>query len=182
MRAAAWRPRLARGAGNRPFLSWLTEPGSLTARCRAACRDFRVRLRYYGCRRPLPDESAFFGLRHGQPAFSREVLLECDGVPVIFAHTVLPRRPRGRLAHWLAGLGSRSLGSLLFAHPGFGRGAIELIRLDKRHPLFGRAVAATGVAGVRQLWARRSAHFLDGQTVLVTEVFLPDILALGASA
>lgn len=174
-----WRPRLIKKAGNRPFATWLTEPGSLTKRCEAACRRFRIRLLGYGRRPPLPDEAAFLRLRPGQRAWGREVLLECDGVPVIFAHTVLPLRPRGRLGRWLAGLGSRSLGSLLFAHPGFRRGAIEFVRLDRRHPLFRRALAATGPIGVRELWARRSAHSLAGQTVLVTEVFLPAIARLG---
>jgi chorismate--pyruvate lyase len=166
------------GAGNRHFRSWLTEPGSLTARCQAACRNFRIRLLFCGRRRPLPDENVFFGLRRQQYAWSREVLLECDGVPVIFAHTAMPLQPAGRLTRWLAGLGSRSLGSLLFANPGFTRGGIEFIRIDARHPLFKRAVAATGLSGAAELWGRRSAHSLAGQTVLVTEVFLPDILRL----
>lgn len=176
---AVWRSRPIRDGGNRLFLSWLTEPGSLTARCQAASRHFRVRLLHYGRRPPLPDETAFFGLRRQAPAWGREVLLECDGVPVIFAHTVLPLQPGGRLTRWLGGLGSRSLGSLLFANPGFCRGDIEFIRLDARHPLFRRAVAAAGLAGVGELWARRSAHTLAAQTVLVTEVFLPAIAALG---
>lgn len=174
-----WRSRLVHGAGNRHFFSWLTEADSLTARCQAACRHFGIRLLFCGRRRPLPDECAFFGLRRQQWAWSREVLLECDGVPVIFAHTALPLQPRGRLTRWLAGLGSRSLGSLLFAYPGFERGGIEFVRLDARHPLFRRAATAAALAGVKELWARRSAHALAGQTVLVTEVFLPAIVRLG---
>lgn len=175
---AAWRSRLVQCAGNRHFFPWLTEIGSLTARCQAACRHFRIRLLHYGRRQPLPDEAAYFGLRRQEDAWSREVLLECDGMPVIFAHTALPLQPSGRLTRWLAGLGSRSLGSLLFAYPGFERGPIEFIRLDARHPLFRRAVAAAKPIGVTELWARRSAHSLAGQTVLVTEVFLPAILRL----
>jgi chorismate--pyruvate lyase len=107
----------------------------------------------------------------------REVALECDGVPVIFAHTTLASLGRGRLGRWLAGLGSRSLGSLLFAFPGFRRGAIEFRRLDHRHALYRRA-AALGEVG-KFLWARRSWHSLDGQRVVVTEVFLPAIVRLG---
>lgn len=179
MRAAGdWRRRLLRG-GELAARSWLLEPGSLTARCQAACDAFRVRLLAGGLRRPWIDEAVFFSLRAGQRARSREVLLECDGVPVIFAHTVLPLRPRGRLGGWLAGLGERSLGSLLFAHPGFCRGPIEFLRIDRRHPLFRRVLEAAALpAGTRSLWARRSAHRLGAQTVLVTEVFLPAILSL----
>ncbi len=166
-----WRSRLGGGAGDRVLRGWLTEAGSLTARCQAACRDFRVRLLRYGKAAPLADESP--GRVH---AWVREVVLECDGVPVIFAHTTLSTATNGRLTRWLSRLGSRSLGSLLFSWPGFRRGAIEYCRLDARHPLFRRAVIHGGNA--KYLWARRSLHRLGGQEVLVTEVFLPVITRL----
>jgi chorismate--pyruvate lyase len=87
------------------------------------------------------------------------------------------RPARGLLSHWLAGLGVRSLGSLLFAHPGFVRGEIEYLRLDSRHPLFQRV--ARIALPEETLWARRSLHQLGKQAVLVTEVFLPAIETLG---
>ena len=150
---------------------WLSEPDSLTARCQAACRVFRVRVLTYGKAAPLADEA-----RDRRKTWVREVVLECDGVPVIFAHTTLSTTSKGRLTRWLAGLGSRSLGSLLFSRPGFRRGAIEYCRLDARHPLFRRA-AVHGEHG-KYLWARRSWHHLGGQQVLVTEVFLSAITRL----
>lgn len=155
--------------------AWLTEPASLTARCQRHCRQFRVRLLNYGPGRALAAEGLSI-TEARQPAVVREVVLECDSVPVIFAHTTLAMAQRGRLGRWLARLGSRSLGSLLFAFPGFRRGDIEFLRLDERHPLFRRA-AALGEVG-RYLWARRSAHRLGGQQVVVTEVFLPAIAHL----
>jgi len=172
MTARKWRSRLAGGGPDAVLGSWLTEPGSLTARCQRACRNFRVRLLDYTRNLPHADE-----MPRRRLALVREVVLECDGVPVIFAHTVLSTATRGRLTRWLAGLGSRSLGSLLFSYPGFRRGAIEYRRLDARHPLYRRA-AALGAAGPC-LWARRSLHRLGGQQVLVTEVFLPAIANLG---
>ncbi len=149
--------------------SWLVEPGSLTARCQAGCARFRVRLLACGRGAALADEVP----ARGRP-WVREVVLECDGVPVIFAHTVLPAQPRGRLSRWLARLGSRSLGSLLFAFPGFTRGCLEFRRLDRRHPLYARA--ARHGPDEPDLWARRSRHELEGQEVLVTEVFLPALV------
>ena len=166
-----WHSRPAGGVGDRALRGWLTEAGSLTARCQAASQDFRVRLLRYGKARPLADESP--GQRN---AWVREVILECDGVPVIFAHTTLSIATNGRLTRWLSRLGSRSLGSLLFSWPGFQRGAIEYCRLDARHPLFRRA--AVHGEHAKYLWARRSRHLLGGQQVLVTEVFLPAITGL----
>lgn len=170
-----WRVRPTGGPLDADLASWLTEPGSLTARCLRNCRQFRVRLLRYEKGQALADE----GLRLKQsraPAWIREVALECDGVPVIFAHTTLSTASPGRLSRWLARLGSNSLGSLLFTHPGFQRGAIEFRRLDRRHPLYQRA-AALGATG-DTLWARRSLHRLGAQQVLVTEVFLPAVASL----
>jgi chorismate--pyruvate lyase len=171
MTSGKWRSRFVGGGPDPVLRSWLTESGSLTARCQRACGDFRVRLLGYGKDLPQADE-----MPRRRLARVREVVLECDGVPVIFAHTVASTATRGRLTRWLTGLGSRSLGSLLFSYPGFRRGAIEYRRLDPRHPLYRRA-AALGVAGPC-LWARRSLHRLGAQQVLVTEVFLPAIANL----
>lgn len=179
MKRSKWRECLPRGGLDRQLRSWLVEPGSLTTRLQRSCRSFRVRLLNYRLGQPLPDEA--LRLEAGRHlAHVREVLLECDGQPVIFAHTMLSTATNGRLGRWLAGLGSRSLGSLLFAHPGFRRGAIEFVRLDPRHPLFVRAVQAALPPVVPAcLWARRSVHALGHQRVLVTEVFLPALLMMG---
>lgn len=168
-----WRASLA-GCWIDPVLrSWLVESGSLTARCLRSSGHFCVRLLYDGRARGLADE----GLRRERALQRvREVALVCDGVPVIFAHTTLSASANGRLGRWMAGLGSRSLGSLLFRFPGFERGRIEFMRLTPDHPL-GRRAAALGFAG-KDLWARRSWHRLGRQTVLVTEVFLPSICRL----
>lgn len=170
-----WRARPKGGPLDPALASWLCEPGSLTARCLRNSSEFRVRLLRYEKGQALADE----GIRLNQsrhPAWVREVALECDGIPVIFAHTTLSTASNGRLSQWLSRLGSNSLGSLLFTHPGFRRNHIEYRRLDKRHPLFQRA-AALGTTG-DILWARRSLHRLGNQQVLVTEVFLPSVVLL----
>lgn len=168
MAGGEWRTHIS-GVREDPVLrSWLFEPGSLTARCQQSCGEFRVRLLKNTRDKPLADERP-----HRRQAWVREVSLECDGVPVIFAHTTLSTAANGRLTRWLSGLGSRSLGSLLFSYPGFRRGVIEYRRLDRRHPLFQRAAMLGENDGY--LWARRSVHRLGRQQVLVTEVFLPAI-------
>ena len=166
-----WRGKLGPGAPDARLASWLQEPDSLTARCQRASGQFRIRLLRAGLMQPIAGETTRQQLVHG-----REVLLECDGVPVIFAHSVLSTVTNGRLTRWLAGLGSRSLGSLLFSFPGFKRGELEFRRLDARHPLY--RLAAPWAASERELWARRSEHRLGRQVLCVTEVFLPAIYTL----
>lgn len=169
-----WLPRLpATGVppGLRP---WLTEAGSLTARCQRHCREFRLRPLRQGMFVPLVNtEYAAASL----PV--REVVLACDGRPVVFAHSVLSHPRSGPLGRWFGRLGSRSLGSLLFAHPGFRRGPIEFLHLGPQHPLHRQICRHLGAQPA--LWARRSRHSLGAHSVLVTEVFLlPGALALMA--
>lgn len=172
MKRSKWRPTLIGRPDTETPRSWLTETGSLTARCQRSCRSFRVRLLRFDKGQALADEAVEGGC-DGELAWVREVVLECDGRPVIFAHTTLAASGNGRLTRWMARLGTRSLGSLLFAYPGFERGRIEFLRLDARHPLYHRAAALCTPSG--SLWARRSLHRLGTQQVLVTEVFLPAI-------
>lgn len=169
-----WSKRLRLyGRESATLRSWLREPDSLTARCERACASFRVRLL-----RLQRDSSWFPREQKKGQTIAREVLLQCDGRPVVYAHTELPSAPRGKLTPWLRRLGNRSLGSLLFSYPGFRRGALEYCRLDRQSLLFQHAITAAGIDDCAELWARRSWHCLGRQCVLVTEVFLPQILEL----
>ena len=172
MNRHGWLPHPA-GCLTPALRRWLTEPDSLTARCRRHCREFRIHPLKQARLPRLADEAAPGRL----PV--REVLLECDGVPVVFARSILST-PRGaRLGRWFAGLGSRSLGSLLFAHPGFRREAIEYRRLLPGHPLHQRLCALSG-RDWPDLWARRSRHHFGAASVLVCEVYLPALMDLSA--
>ena len=75
----------------RPLRNWLSDHGSLTARLKARCAAFRVLPLRIGIARPNPDEVELLGLRPGMRAYVRDVLLLCNEVPVVFAHSVLPQ-------------------------------------------------------------------------------------------
>ena len=168
-----WRAKPLRHAVSRELQDWLTDPGSLTARLQARGR-FAVHLLRQTMDRPTADEAAALALAPRIRVQVREVALHCDGESLVFAHTVLPRLPRGPFNRWLARLGERSLGALLFAHPGFARGPLTCCRITPRHPLYARAVAGLELAvPPRELWARRSSFAFAAQRVLVTEIFHP---------
>lgn len=176
-RRQAWRESLLRttDSARAPFNDWLRGRGSLTARIQAKGR-FAVRVLRQELGTPTADEARVLGIEPGVQAWVREVALFCDDQIVVFAHTVLPRRPRGPLTVWLARLGNRSLGALLFSHPGFTRGQLTFNRLDHRHALFEPALTALQLDGSEaptMLWARRSRFGFGGQSVLVSEVFSP---------
>src|SRR5450830_109612 len=69
---------------------WLADPGSMTCKLRARCDELRVqRLR----QRPgnaLQDECRLLGLTPREAVEERDVILHCDGRPVLFGHTVTP--------------------------------------------------------------------------------------------
>lgn len=156
---------------------WLGDRGSLTQRVRQRCTDFAVHNVRSGLARIAPDESALLGIAAHQLAWSREVFLYADGLPVVFAHsTVAAGHLRGV---WSAvrTLDNKPLGELLFAHPLVERKPLHYRSLRSSHSLYRRATALLDNPPQR-LWARRSLFYLGAAPLLVTEVFLPEILQL----
>lgn len=127
-----------------------------------------------GIARANADEYALLGMRAGARAYVREVLLLCDGVPVVFAHSVLPLG--GLRGGWngITRLGSRSLGEALFGNPRIERRPLAFRNVRRDHALHRTAVTHLQVTA-RSLWARRSVFCLNSHPLLVTEVFLPAI-------
>ena len=171
---AVWLPK---PAGSGFYHHWLVDAGSLTQRLRARCRTFSVTSVNQRWAKPQSDEATLLGLRPQQRALLREVCLNCDDQPVVFAHSVLPRASLCGPWHGLARLGARPLGAALFANAEVVRTPLSYRRLQPRHTLYQRA-AALLQPGVGCLWARRSVFTLRGSSIMVTEVFLPGVLAL----
>jgi chorismate lyase len=173
-RDAVWQ-RLPAGAG--PYRPWLTDRGSLTSRVVARCAHFSVQVVFQGLRRPDRDESFVFSAGRRRRVLVREVFLRCADTPVVFAHTVLePQDVRGAWRS-VAGLGNRPLGAALFADPRVRRYALHQKKIGRHHELH-RRVASLLARDPGPLWARRSLFELHGSPILVTEVFLPEILEL----
>lgn len=172
-----WKSRPALAGAPDYLHPWLSDPGSLTARIVARCRHFRVQVLGERRARPLPDERTLIGLPAGRHAWTREVLLLADGVPVVFAHSVLATCDLTGAWHMARAIGSRPLGAALFADPGIRRGPLSTARVDDTHPLHRHARAALQ-ADLPTLWARRSCFSRLDRPLLVTEVFLPGIARL----
>jgi len=159
------------------YRAWLTDHGSLTARIAARCPGVRVKVLFQGLRRPDRDERFLFADRGRSRVLVREVLLCCGDTPVVFAHTVL--RPEDLDGPWrsVARLGTRPLGAALFADPRIRRFPLHQRKIGRHHELH-RRVRVHVADTPESLWARRSLFRLHDSPILVTEVFLPEILAL----
>lgn len=160
----------------RSLHGWLSDRGSLTRHLKAKHTDFRVRPVAQGFAPPFLDEARTLRLKPKTHAYVRDVLLIGDGHIRVFAHSVLPRDSLRGAWCGITRLGTRPLGEALFTNPRIRRLGLSMRRLDARHPLYRAARRHTGVS-VPYLWARRSVFCLDGHPLLVTEVFLPAVLA-----
>jgi len=166
------------GAGLAP---WLRDRGSLTLRIQQHCASFAVRGVRNGLARIALDEAALLGVASPHLAWSREVFLYADGRPVVFAHSACARRHLRGPWSAVRGLGNRPLGALLFAHPLVERRPLHYKALRSAHPLYQRAAVLLDEPPGR-LWARRSLFYLHDAPLLVTEVFLPEIMRLAGPA
>ncbi len=137
-------------------LSWLSEPGSLTARLRAMPGQFALHC--------LCEASELNG-------GVRQVLLCMDGRPWIWGLTHI-EAGLALACPELLRLGGQALGDWLFHHPELQRDALEYADLGLS-PCWGQTMAALGQPIGTALWARRCRWHLDGAALTVVELFLP---------
>lgn len=139
--------------------SWLNEPGSLTLRLQShASQSFSVRILSEGVQPISREERSLLNTRTPR-IWVRQVLLEVDGEPWVFARSLLPLNKQGQLIHRLTHLGNQPLGHLLFKDPTIQRGDFLFCR-PHRLPF-------------ASLWGRASCFESEDLRLLVAEHFLP---------
>jgi chorismate--pyruvate lyase len=176
---ATWHAHVNRYAASPKVLDWLKNRQSLTARLVASCGQFQVQRLHQQSAQCLPDEVAVMGLSRRRQVMERDVLLRCNGVPVVYAHTILPRTANAAQWPLFASLGNKSLGTTLFCDPLVARGLLHFALLRASHPLMRRIARLDELGAVApSLFARRSLFTRRGSSLLVTEVFLPALYAL----
>ena len=147
--APQWTERLRACCGGQPGLSVISETEA-----------------------PLADHDAAVLKATGSAAFVREIELTCDGRAWVFAQTLIPQATLVR-HRWLSSLGRAALGERLAAVPGLERGPLEFARLLPGDRLYHRASRDLSDMPAA-LWARRSWFAIEGDRLLVQEVFLPE--------
>ncbi|KQQ87612.1 chorismate lyase [Massilia sp. Leaf139] len=182
LRLAKWHRNVAAVGAGAAARDWLATPGSLTARLVAHSGSFRVRRLHQKAAVCSMEEAARIGLPRRARVWEREVLLCCDGVPVVFGHTVVPLSATASDWPLFSALGERSLGSTLFYDPLVERGPLEFARLRAGHPLLAQVNAALGGArDANDFHARRCVYRRHQGLLMVTEVFLPAVYNLAAA-
>jgi len=165
-----WRPTQLYTAAELPSACrhWLLDDSSLTLRLiELNLGTFRVQRLYQGWQLPLLSESKLLGVPPRQRALVREVGLMLADRTVVFARSVFPIASlSGDLTH-LRYLQNRSLGAILFKHPGMHRSPFELARMPGDSDYLPRQLQQDVAA-----WGRRSRFVIGGRSLMVSEVFL----------
>lgn len=159
------------------YRHWLIDGGSLTRRLQLRCHSFAVKPIKVHDAKPQSDEAQLLNLAPRQKVLLREVYLRCGDKTVVFAHSVLPHQGLRGDWHDLGHLGTKPLGGALFSDPKVIRTPLEFKKLSRHHALYRRAVAHLDMPP-EALWARRSVFTLNRAAILVTEVFLPQVLVI----
>ncbi|MEH6453085.1 MAG: chorismate lyase [Psychromonas sp.] len=151
--------------------SWLFDHNSLTQKLQSKCQKFHVEVKQQLSVTPSEMSlSCYFAAE--DKVLVREVLLYCDGVPVVFAQTEIPFSTLTDEQAALAEIGTRSLGDVLFRDPSLKRAEIEVAEFtlgSEMHQL----CQQLGQTADFSLWGRRSVFHINNKPLLVSEVFLP---------
>ncbi|GAB3283938.1 chorismate--pyruvate lyase family protein [Parahaliea aestuarii] len=148
--------------------TWLLDDSSLTRRIVANNPGhFRVQRLRQEWVTPLPSERRLLDIPLRQRALVREVILQVDDVPLVFARSLFPVSSlTGELRH-LRQLRNRPLGAILFRMPGMQRSPFEVARIDGNSSYLPHSLQQPASA-----WGRRSCFDIGGRQLLVSEVFL----------
>jgi chorismate--pyruvate lyase len=154
---------------------WLSTPDSLTAK---AMRHGKVQVHQLsgGCRRADVAQKHLLQLSARQLLYQREILLTCDERPWWFGRTIMPFHTTQNAWRLVKKLGNKSLGSVLFHTP----------QIQRQHawisPVYGNAQLPVSLLNDethdgRVLWSKSTRYCLADAPLVVTEIFLPTMLA-----
>ncbi|OGT35995.1 MAG: hypothetical protein A2W28_08770 [Gammaproteobacteria bacterium RBG_16_51_14] len=171
-----WRTQQQSGLNRLPkgLRDCLLEQGSLTRYLQKYCRSqFCLQLKDQSWKRPAHDESQLLGLKEGEYALIREVLLRCNCTTWVYARSIFPGCTLSGAQRRLATLGKRPLGGVLFADQSTSRKNAGYAVIPPTDMLYQLAGVNTNTGG--ELWGRRSIFQIQQKPILVIEVFLPAI-------
>ena len=170
--------------------NWVGTHGSLTRRLVGLNKGFRVEpvvqgrvlVKHVPCVRDGGGQGGQ-GLARGQMMRQRLVRLHVGNAPVVLAQTLVKMDGPVNDWHFWRGLGTRSLGSVLFSDPQVKRGELYFARLPFRQPWVQQLLSPALLADMKQkgqgrFWYARCAQFSrkpDRTPLWVMEVFLPQL-------
>ncbi|WP_438395890.1 chorismate--pyruvate lyase family protein [Caballeronia sp. DA-9] len=151
---------------------WLTRGGSLTAHLREL-GTVTVDVTREAVSQPWRDEASALNITPRTPVWTREVVLNVEGVPFVAAHSIVPLSASSGVWQAMRRLRTRPLAELLYSDSSVWRSALASRRLTAREPLYRLAGAQMPNEAPHTFVARRSVFVRKNAPLMVTECFLP---------
>ena len=117
--------------------------------------------------KPSLSENHFLGKPQREQALIREVILQCNDEPWVFARSIVPISSLKGPLRQLRLLGNQPLGALIFKEPSMRRSAFEISLIPGDSTYIHPNWRQPGEA-----WGRRSKFHMHGHPLLVSEVYL----------
>ena len=142
--------------------SWLTEQGSLTERLNKEFHDVEVDVIYEG---KVSEEKS---------SYKREVIIKSHGQPMIFARTSLKDDDLNSTWSCVKKLGQQSLANILFKDTEIYRRSM-LYQIIQPADALHLYLKSLDLVNQEIIWLRKSEWEKNGKTLLLIEVFLPNL-------
>lgn len=152
-----------------PLNNWLFDTTSLTKRLLKHCQRFEVQVLSNTTSILSDEEHSMFD---DVDITCREVLLICDGIPQVYARTLMPITTLNHANERLKSLTNSSLGDILFNDPSMKRSHIEVCHIESSSTLMTLGQQLS-LPEVDSIWGRRSMFYLQDYPLSVAEFFLP---------
>lgn len=155
---------------------WLCDQGSFMKRLKQnGIHDAKVTVLSQGWQRPLFSERAILKMSDHQVALVREVLIKSKQAAWMYARTVFPHEALTGASRRFMFLKNRALGTILFKHPVWQRSSFELLQLTKDSTEYKKISQLTPLQN-QAIYARQSVFKQKDKKILLSEVFLPDLI------
>ena len=155
------------------LIDWLFDNASLTKRLLKHCQNFEVKV-LPSTKNILSDDEC--SMCDDADILCREVLLICDGVPQVYARTLIPTTTFNHANEQLKSLKNSSLGDILFNDPSMKRSHIEVCNVESPSTLMTLSQQLS-LPTINTIWGRRSMFYLQDYPLSVAEFFLPNSYA-----
>lgn len=157
--------------------SWVVNTDSLTKRLR---HRFGAKIEFHLQKAQIdqvyPEERNLLTLKDKASHWVREIEWRTQDNLLVAARVVIPTGSTNPLMRKLYGIGSVSIGEVLFQPGAFARESMLFAKIVPGHPYFALANAKEELsAGF--LWARTSVFVCKQDRLLVSEIFLPNFFA-----
>ncbi len=156
----------------------LTEAGSLTQHLRHYCNgEINLSLSGQSWKRPIREESRLLDINIDEYALVREIQLNCNDTPWVYARSVIPANTYRKRQFQFSRLGRQPLANLLFFDREIFRSELKIAKINAHNMFYHSPTIHESIADEQLLWSRRSVFHISNLPLLVTEVFLPGIVS-----